>query len=265
MAVITGVLALFAAAGATTMAPVFAIGALLDRIAPAQSGQPNANLRLNIGYALVHGWIVHPLEPIAGAAAIATVSACGGGLITLPDEGWALMGSAAVFFLATDFVEYLWHRAQHRVPLLWAMHSLHHSDPAVNVTTTTRHFWLETPLKAILVYPAVAIVFHVTPAIYVFYGVCKLYDFVQHLNLKAHFGPLWPVLNGPQFHRIHHSSRPEHCNRNFAHFFPVFDIIFGTHYRPMPGEYPATGLETGEVPTLLEATLWPLRRLWRPA
>jgi sterol desaturase/sphingolipid hydroxylase (fatty acid hydroxylase superfamily) len=173
-----------------------------------------------------------------------------------------LVGSAALFIVAMDFMEYVFHRAQHGIPFLWAMHSLHHSEPSVNVSTTTRAFWIEPAIKAIFVYPVVGVLFHVTPAIYGIYGLTQLYHFVNHLNLRVHFGKFWVVLNGPQYHRIHHSARPEHFNRNFAAFFPVFDFMFGTSHRPMPDEFPSTGLDTQDVPrNALEAAIWPFRSL----
>src|SRR4051812_4194107 len=33
------------------------------------------------------------------------------------------------FVLTMDLGEYLFHRAQHAIPWLWKLHSLHHSDP----------------------------------------------------------------------------------------------------------------------------------------
>jgi sterol desaturase/sphingolipid hydroxylase (fatty acid hydroxylase superfamily) len=70
------------------------------------------------------------------------------------------------------------------------------------------------------------------------------------------------VLNGPQYHRIHHSASPEHFDRNFAAFFPIFDFMFGTSHRPMPDEFPSTGLDTRDVPrNALEAAIWPFRSL----
>ena len=34
----------------------------------------------------------------------------------------------------------------------------------------------------------------------------------------------------------------QHWNRNFAAYFPVIDLIFGTYYHPRPDEYPDTGI-----------------------
>ena len=40
------------------------------------------------------------------------------------------------------------------------------------------------------------------------------------------------LLVSPQVHRIHHSIRPEHRDKNFVIAFPVWDIIFGTYHHP---------------------------------
>lgn len=238
--------------------PVFLVGALVERVAPAERSQPISHVLLNVGYAMAYAVIFYVLNPLAAMAGTSIVSTLGGGLFRLPDGGWAVAASAAIFIFAMDFMEYAFHRAQHAIPFLWAMHSLHHSDPSVNVTTTTRAFWIEPAIKAIFVYPVVGILFQVPPAVYAIYGVAGLYHFVNHLNLRLHFGKFWMLLNGPQFHRIHHSARPEHFDRNFAAFFPIFDVIFGTAHRPRPGEFPATGIDTREPPrNLLTALLWP--------
>jgi sterol desaturase/sphingolipid hydroxylase (fatty acid hydroxylase superfamily) len=241
---------------------VFGLGALIERLRPAERAQPWAHLRMNLGYTVAFAAVLHVTKPLGAAANIAIVNALGGGLVALPGEGWAVVPAAAAFILAMDFMEYVFHRAQHGVPLLWQMHSLHHSDPSLNVTTTMRAFWLEPLIKAVLFYPVVGILFQAPPLVLTIYGMSKLWDFVNHLNLRLHFGRFWVVVNGPQYHRIHHSRDPAHFNRNFAAFFPVWDWLFGTYHRPLPGEFPVTGLDTHAVPRhLLDAVAWPWRRL----
>ena len=55
------------------------------------------------------------------------------------------------------------------------------------------------------------------------------------------------VITGPQYHRIHHSFQLEHLDKNFAAFFPIWDILFGTYYHPGKDEFPSTGLLSGET------------------
>ena len=96
------------------------------------------------------------------------------------------------------------------------------------------------------------------------YAIAGYWNFVVHMNIRASFGRFWPMLNSPQYHRIHHAADLVYANRNFAALFPVFDVIFRTYHRPEKDEYPASGLENGEAPSgLLEAIAWPFRRYLR--
>jgi hypothetical protein len=33
-----------------------------------------------------------------------------------------------------------------------------------------------------------------------------------------------------------------HQNKNFTTYFPIFDLLFGSYYRPSSEEYPTTGV-----------------------
>jgi sterol desaturase/sphingolipid hydroxylase (fatty acid hydroxylase superfamily) len=246
------------------MLTLFGAGALMESAVPIEKKQPRANTRLNIAYAIFTGWLGVAIGPLMGVAATTIINAAGGGWIALPDSGWGLAYSAIVYLLAIDLLEYAFHRAQHAWPLLWAMHSFHHSDPGVNVTTTARHYWLEMPLKALFVYPLLAVLLKVPPTVLVLYALSTIWHYVNHLNVRWRFPITWKLINNPQFHRIHHSLLPQHQNRNFAPYFPLWDLIFGTAYAPAPGEYPPTGLAEEPGPTSFAVAFgWPFRRLWR--
>jgi sterol desaturase/sphingolipid hydroxylase (fatty acid hydroxylase superfamily) len=238
-------------------------GLAVERLRPCQRRQPAGAVAFNLGYIVFHAWAVYGLAPIVGVASVAVVGALGGGFVHLPGHGWGLVWAIPAYLLAMDLAEYLFHRAQHAWPPLWAMHSLHHSETALNVTTTLRHFWLEAAIKGVFVYPCVAIVFKPSAIVTAVWLGAAYWNFVAHMNLRLSFGRLWPVLNSPQYHRIHHAADPAYLNRNFVALFPVFDLVFGTCRRPLPDEYPIVGLPGGEAPAnLIEAILWPLRRLW---
>ena len=95
----------------------------------------------------------------------------------------------------------------------------------------------------------------------------SFYHYVVHSNTRLDFGRWSWVLNGPGYHRLHHSAAEEHFDVNFASLFPIFDVLSGA-YRPLrPGDRVQTGLDTGEEPlTVVEALVWPVRGvLRRPA
>ncbi len=242
---------------------VIGVGFFIERMKPAQS--PDApGLLLNLCYLMPQSLFNGALRPLCAAGTTLIVNALGGGLIELPSSGIGLVVGIPCYFLAMDGGEYVFHRAQHRIPALWALHSLHHSDPSVNVSTTPRHFWGDPFLKAITIYPLVGLLFKANAAVIGAYALFGFYNFFLHMNVRVGFASWFAWLNSPQTHRLHHSCLPEHRDCNFAQFFTVFDMLGGTYRQPTPDEYPPTGLDSAEIPYMVHGMLlWPWRRQLR--
>jgi sterol desaturase/sphingolipid hydroxylase (fatty acid hydroxylase superfamily) len=202
------------------------------------------------------------LMPIAGACSLIIVNAAGGGWIHLRSDGWWFLPSFAVFILAVDLWSYLVHRAQHSFPALWAMHSLHHSAEALSMATGARHFWLETPLVT-AIFPILGIIFMVPPEmatpVTLFYFIAG--EGLAHLNMRLTLGRFALYIQNPQFHRIHHSLEPQHWDKNFCKLFPLFDVIFGTAWKPGKDEFPSTGLADEKATGFWDGIVWPVRHL----
>ena len=179
------------------------------------------------------------------------------------DPAWASLAVVANL-IAADLCYYAYHRAQHRFGWLWAIHELHHADAELNATSSYRTYWLEAPAQTILV---------VTPTVLLFGGlgpdharmvvtISLFFLIFSHANLRLELGPLTDWVLGPQVHRVHHSREGVHRDRNFAQAFPFLDRLFGTYYRPGPGEFPPTGAEhLASDASLLTAMLQPFR-IW---
>ena len=162
-----------------------------------------------------------------------------------------------LFLLVRDFTEFLYHYAQHRIPFLWSMHSLHHSDPEMTALTTNRHFWGDQFIKALTIWPAATMIMAPTDAIVAAYITIGLYNYFIHANLKVDFGRWSWTLNCPAYHRRHHSRLPEHYDTNFAALFPIFDVIFGTYRRP--DSWPPCGQDE-EPRSIGDLFFWPMRK-----
>ncbi|MES2116314.1 MAG: sterol desaturase family protein [Pseudomonadota bacterium] len=239
------------------------LAGLAERWRPVQA-QPWRGKAFNVACLFVYAVSVTVLRPLTAGVTVLAVNGAGGGWLALPANGWHLLPSLLLYTLALDGGEYAFHRAQHRVPALWAMHSLHHSDTAMNATTTDRHFWLEPGIKMMTIYLAAGLLFRPDPAIVGMYAVLGLYNVVPHMNLRWGLGRGAFLINTPQFHRLHHSILPQHYDCNFAALFPVFDVLCGTYRRPVAGEYPPTGIAGADRPSgMLELLAWPLRRWLR--
>ncbi len=162
-----------------------------------------------------------------------------------------------LFVLVRDLAEYVYHRLQHGIPALWAMHSLHHSDPAMSALTTNRHFWGDQVVKQVTVWSLAAMLVTPTPAMIGVYSLISLWNYYVHSALPGDFGRLSWLLNSPDYHRRHHSSLPEHFDSNFAALFPIFDVIAGSYHRP--AGRPQTGFDV-RPRGVVDLVLWPLRQ-----
>lgn len=248
------------------VAVVYLAGLLIERLALAEAGQPWRHVVFNLLYTIPFVFLTHLLVPPLAAITQPWIAGFGGWLpIRMPEGlGWQLLQGLA-FFALFDFFYYWFHRLQHVWPALWAQHKLHHAERSLNVTTGQRHHWLEEPLRVFLVFLPLSIVFDIQPpTITWLWSLLLLWGYAIHLNLRLPFGPLTPVVCGPQLHRLHHSLKPEHTDVNFAAFFPIWDILFGTYCPPRRGEWPATGLHDGEdLNHAGRALLSPFRDWWR--
>ncbi|WP_345816105.1 sterol desaturase family protein [Paraburkholderia sp. PREW-6R] len=235
-------------------------GAALERRWPAVLLQSRTGQRFNMAYAGFYLALSELLKPLTAAAGVAVVNALGGGMVTLNSRGWGAVASFVIVVLAIDLLEYAFHRLQHTWPVLWKLHSLHHSAVEFNVTVTLRHHWLDFVIKGCLLYPLVGVLFKVEPWIVgATTVVFMLGNYFAHLNLRADLGRYITWVNNPQYHRLHHSVRPEHFDHNFAQLLPIWDHLFDTLWVPAKHEWPVTGLDNGEQPrSLFGALSWPI-------
>ena len=152
--------------------------------------------------------------------------------------------------LIFDFFYYWHHRIQHKWKFLWAQHKLHHAEESLCCLTDQRHHWLEDSIRVLTITIPMGIFISLTPVQgAIFASVLAYWTIFIHSNLRLPFGPLTCLMSGPQLHRIHHSRELIHQDKNLAAFFPIWDILFGTYHRPLPGEWPKTGLVSGEKVT----------------
>jgi len=244
---------------------VYAVGLILERCLRAER-QPWQHVVFNLGYTVPFVFLTHLLVPPLSALTAPWIAGHGGWVpIRLPDGlGWQLL-QGLTFLFVFDFFYYWMHRLQHVTPWLWAQHKLHHAERSVNVTTGQRHHWLEEPLRVFIVFLPFGMLFSISPpTVGWIWSALLLWGYFIHLNLRLPFGPVTPLFTGPQLHRLHHSLKPEHTDVNFAAFFPIWDILFGTYVAPKQGEWPATGLHDGEdLNHPLKAMFSPFRDWWR--
>ena len=159
-------------------------------------------------------------------------------------NGWGILHAVAlpewvavVFaLLALDLAIYGQHVLFHRVPLLWRLHRVHHTDTDFDVTTGTRFHPVEILLS--LGVKCVVIVLLGAPplAVLVFEVVLNITAMFNHANARLPAAVdrwLRWLLVTPDMHRVHHSVVSGEMNSNFGFNVPWWDRLFGT-YRAQP-------------------------------
>lgn len=148
--------------------------------------------------------------------------------------------------LILDFSIYLWHRINHKMPLLWRFHRVHHSDLNMDVSTANR-FHLGEFLLSGLVRIAVIYVFGINLFTYILFHV------LVNISIQFHHSSvcvpplldrLWGVLFvPPSMHRVHHSNIREEHDSNYGVILSIWDRMMGTLRRDVEQESIEIGLK----------------------
>lgn len=148
------------------------------------------------------------------------------GLLALFDLSVAV--EFGVAFLLFDWSFYWWHLANHRVPLLWRFHNVHHVDPDLDVTTAFRFHVGEIAFSTAF---RVAQVVLIGPAAWMYFTYELVFQgatLFHHSNVKL---PLrvervlnW-VFVTPRMHGIHHSHFHQETDSNYSTVFSWWDSL----------------------------------------
>ena len=142
-------------------------------------------------------------------------------------------------FLALDWVNYLWHRLNHRSPLMWRFHQVHHSDMDMDVSTALRfhvgELFTSVPFKG-----ACVLLLGASPRATLIYEIFfELANNFHHSNLRLPLlreQQLAQLIVTPRMHGIHHSVVERETNSNFSVIFNIWDRLHGTLRLDVPQE-----------------------------
>jgi len=140
--------------------------------------------------------------------------------------------------LVLDLVIYLQHVAFHRVPLLWRLHIVHHTDLDIDVSTGLRFHLIEIVLSMVIKLASVVALGPPPIAVLVFEIILNGSSMFNHGNIYI---PLridrflrWLIVT-PDMHRLHHSVIIRERNSNYGFYLPWWDRLFRT-YRDQPAK-----------------------------
>ena len=161
-------------------------------------------------------------------------------------NGWGLFNNIglpswieiAIAILILDFIIWLQLLINHKIPLLWRLHQVHHADVDIDVTTAIRFHPVEIALSMILNIGLVYLMGPAGVAVILFEIILNGTAMFNHANIRL---PLWldaivrKVLVTPDMHRVHHSIHRAEHDSNYGFALSIWDRLFGT-YIAQPAE-----------------------------
>jgi sterol desaturase/sphingolipid hydroxylase (fatty acid hydroxylase superfamily) len=229
----------------------------LQRLSPY--ARFRGSVSVNAGLWLVNAVVLGSICGACICAVADTAAQRGVGVLNvLAAPTW--MG-VSLTIVALDLLSYGWHRANHRIPLLWRFHRVHHSDETFTVSTGLRFHPGELLLSLPLRIGAVLLLGAPWQGVLAFEFVFTVSNLLEHGDIALPAGlerRLAAMLVTPALHRRHHSSVGMELDRNFGTVFTFWDQALGTYRYDSSSSRIEPGLPDGvRAPTLAAALMLP--------
>ncbi len=212
---------------------VFAVLILLQKLRPRRD-VPGGRRRYatNLTLVIIDTLVLRVAFPVLAFDFAMRLEESGGGLLgALPY--WVLVPASVILL---DCAIYWQHRLMHKIPLLWRLHRMHHTDTGFDVTTAVRFHPVEIALSMAIKLGLIALFGIPALAVLIFEILLSAGSLFTHANIRlpATFERrLRRLLVTPEMHRIHHSVHEDETNSNFSFNLSLWDHVFGS-YRDQP-------------------------------
>jgi sterol desaturase/sphingolipid hydroxylase (fatty acid hydroxylase superfamily) len=138
---------------------------------------------------------------------------------------------AAIAMLVSDYSNYLWHILNHRIPLLWRFHLVHHTDLDLDLSTATRFHFGEL-IGSVFFRGAFVFLSGALPLTVIIYEIIfESATMFHHSNTRLPIQfekALNKVIVTPRMHGIHHSIIKNEADSNYSVIFSFWDRIHRT-------------------------------------
>jgi sterol desaturase/sphingolipid hydroxylase (fatty acid hydroxylase superfamily) len=225
----------------------FAVMALWETWRPLRRGGENRLVTrwiTNLALLAINQALLQWTLPLLGLAAALAAAARGWGLWPLLPLPPLVALLAALLVL--DALRWLMHRALHRVPLLWRLHRVHHSDIDYDCTIGLRFHPAEALLSQAVLVGAILLLGLPPLAVLLSDVLTIALGYFVHANvgLPPRLDALLRrVIVTPDLHRVHHSVRIDESMSNFGSVLSLWDRLAGS-YRAEP-QGGALGMQIG--------------------
>ncbi len=136
-----------------------------------------------------------------------------------------------IAFLILDYANYLWHILNHKIPLLWRFHLVHHTDPDLDLTTAVRFHFGEM-IGSLIFRGAFVFITGGSPLLIIIYEILFEAEILFHhsnirLPIKAE-RLLNLLIVTPRMHGIHHSFYKNETDSNYSSILSIWDRLHKT-------------------------------------
>jgi sterol desaturase/sphingolipid hydroxylase (fatty acid hydroxylase superfamily) len=152
----------------------------------------------------------------------------------------SVIASIILSALLLDFFGgWLSHVVEHKVPLFWRMHIIHHADNNVDVTSGLRHHPLESVWRGLFFLMAIVLCGAPIYAVMIYQTLLTVFTGVTHANISLPTKVdrlISYVLVSPNMHKVHHHWKQPYTDSNYGAVFSIWDRLFGTFKTLDPGQ-----------------------------
>lgn len=148
--------------------------------------------------------------------------------IALWPHGWPLIAQATLALIIVELPWYWIHRIEHEWPLLWRVHSVHHSSRRIYWWNLARNHPFDNLASAAVSIAPLALLGVSESVLSLVAAFSGAHAMLQHSNADLRTGPLDIILATARVHRWHHSPRLDEANANYSPTLTLWDYVFGS-------------------------------------
>ncbi|WP_028865725.1 sterol desaturase family protein [Psychromonas aquimarina] len=194
---------------------------------------------VNLSLAFIASLLLNILLPLLAVGAARSASEHSIGLFNMIDISYATAVILALLML--DLLIYGQHLLMHKIPLLWSVHRMHHTEIGLDVSSAVRFHPVEIIISMLIKMLFVVIFGIPAAAVIIFEVLLNGLALFNHSNLKLPRTAdkfLRKFIITPEVHWIHHSEAAKETNSNYGFNLIFWDKLFST-YRDKPAvDYP---------------------------
>ena len=136
--------------------------------------------------------------------------------------------TAIICFVLLDGIWYIFHRAGHRISLMWGIHLVHHQSDEFNLSVNFALSPVGFMIRSVMYSSLILLGFPVEYVIMCGY-INAFYQYYLHTEFITTIPWLEQVFVMPNHHKVHHASNEQYLDKNYGGVFIFWDKLLGSY------------------------------------